>query len=753
MGTSTGYHAAPRSGTRPGKAEMTMNQGFSAKKVATYAGPLLVLGVWLGWMAPGPPAHLSPALWLLVVLSGLANIAVLFYHHFVPAHPKFLIVPWRRAMLMLHIVSGTLEYVAGITAIVIGTYGPAAVFAQGLPGGPGVVATFMAVTALLFHVPSALAQASGVFGSRAIMRPAYLLCIVLHAYTAVHLLLAPESLYWAIATFVLFNTYVWVRIYYFVLDKLNLFDDSKYTVAVLAAGLTTTPAVLGPEAMLVIGVSLGIFIVLHVAFFIRSPGELREFMREKARDSAYSDELRALWRTDKDERELAQSFFRVVDRDSDGFITPDEVEAMLASSTLPVQAIRQFMEAKVEGGRLAFEPFYDHLWTIQELRQAAREVIFTHSGERSDHDKADFVFRLLDLDGNNVIDRVELQSLLTEWSMPPHEAQRWTRSLGIPDDEDISFTTFFSKMRPIWRFIYYDVIEARYGKREDILARVLTRWQDEDETRRVGVELRQTKLRGLSFLRSADDASLRDLAAAFVEQRAEPGVVLFTEGEPGEDFWLILSGEVEVRRGEERLATLGEGACLGEGALLADRPRSATAVVRRPAALLRASSRAFRFILEQHPELRAELLRMDEQRRASTTLAALQSGALGRSGLFTDLDTPTLLGLTARLERRDVAAPVQVFAQGEEADGMYLIESGLVEIRQGGATLAELGAGTFFGELALVEGRPRGADALARAGTVLYFLPRADFEALFAANPKGWEALATRTRLRRTLQT
>lgn len=729
-----------------------MDHGRSARKVATYAGPLLVLAGWLGWMAPGPPAHLSPALWLLVGLSALANLAVLLYHQVVPAHPKFLIVPWRRRVLWVHIISGTLEYVAGLAGVVIGIYGPAANWAQGLPHGPGLISLFMAVVAIVFHVPSALVQASGVFGSRAVMRPAYLLCIVLHAYTAVHLALDPESLYWVLATFVLFNTYVWVRIYYYLLDKLSLFDDSKYTVAVLGAGLTTTPVVLGPEAMLVIGLSLGVFIVLHVAFFIRSPRELREFMRERARDSAYSDELRALWRDDKEEQELAQSFFRVVDRDSDGFITSEELGTVLVASPLPVGAIQQFMEAKSDDGRMAFDSFFNHLWTIQDLRQAAREVIFTHSGERSEHDKADFVFRLLDLDGNNVIDRVELQSLLSEWSMPAKEAQRWTRSLGIPDDEDIDFETFLSKMRPIWSFIYYDVVEARYGKQEDLLARVLSRWKDEDDTRRVGLELRQSKLRGLPFLRSADDAVLAELAGAFVEQRAAPGTLLFSEGEPGGDFWLLASGEVEVRRGEVRLAVLGEGDCLGEGALLADRPRSASAVVCAPTTLLRASARAFRFLLDQHPQLRADLVRMDEERRASTTLAALRSGALGRSGLFVDFDEALLLALTCRLDRRDLRERAPIFAEGDPADGMYLIESGAVDIVQGGILLAELGAGGFFGELALVEARPRGASAIAQPGTVLYFLPRADFDALFAANPKAWEALATRTRLRRFLQ-
>ena len=91
---------------------------------------------------------------------------------------------------------------------------------------------------------------------------------------------------WTVATFLLFNTYVWVRIYYFVLDKLGIFGDSKYTVAVLAAGMTTTPAVLGTEAMLAVAVGLGVYISAHIAFFVRSDAELREFCRERARDSA-----------------------------------------------------------------------------------------------------------------------------------------------------------------------------------------------------------------------------------------------------------------------------------------------------------------------------------------------------------------------------------------------------------------------------------------------------------------------------------
>ena len=51
--------------------------------------------------------------WVLVVLSTLANVIVIAYHYLIPAHPKFLMLPWRRWILRVHIVSGTIELVAG----------------------------------------------------------------------------------------------------------------------------------------------------------------------------------------------------------------------------------------------------------------------------------------------------------------------------------------------------------------------------------------------------------------------------------------------------------------------------------------------------------------------------------------------------------------------------------------------------------------------------------------------------------------
>ncbi len=87
------------------------------------------------------------------------------------------------------------------------------------------------------------------------------------------------------------------------------------------------------------------------------------------------------------------------------------------------------------------------------------------------------------------------------------------------------------------------------------------------------------------------------------------------------------------------------------------------------------------------------------------------------------------------LQRREVAAGEQLVAQGDEADGLYLIARGRVRVSitgEGGrrVTLVEYGPGVSVGELALVSGEGRAADVHATVDSVVWFLPRDAFERL-----------------------
>lgn len=54
-----------------------------------------------------------------------------------------------------------------------------------------------------------------------------------------------------------------------------------------------------------------------------------------------------------------------------------------------------------------------------------------------------------------------------------------------------------------------------------------------------------------------------------------------------------------------------------------------------------------------------------------------------------------------------------IFREGDEARELFVIKSGQVRIQTGNRTIAELGADSIFGEMALIDNEPRSATAIA----------------------------------------
>jgi uncharacterized membrane protein len=124
--------------------------------------------------------------------------------------------------------------------------------------------------------------------------------------------------------------------------------------------------------------------------------------------------------------------------------------------------------------------------------------------------------------------------------------------------------------------------------------------------------------------------------------------------------------------------------------------------------------------------------------------------------LFASLDDRAAGRLRDLLTRIDVPAGAVLFRTGDHGEAMYLIEGGRIAITvtEDGetVTLAELGQGDYFGEMALLDGLPRSADAHAVADARLAVLSRDDFRRLILDNPAvALEMLtATFSRLRLT---
>jgi len=108
--------------------------------------------------------------------------------------------------------------------------------------------------------------------------------------------------------------------------------------------------------------------------------------------------------------------------------------------------------------------------------------------------------------------------------------------------------------------------------------------------------------------------------------------------------------------------------------------------------------------------------------------------------LFRGLSRKELLDLREISREKQFASGAQIFREGDLGDGLYVIKEGLVEIvHTVGAEVrhvfSQLGPGEIFGEMAVIEERPRSATALAVKDTRLYFIPREEMRALLKNSP------------------
>lgn len=80
------------------------------------------------------------------------------------------------------------------------------------------------------------------------------------------------------------------------------------------------------------------------------------------------------------------------------------------------------------------------------------------------------------------------------------------------------------------------------------------------------------------------------------------------EGSPGEEFWLVIEGELAVNRGGEDVAHLGPGDYFGELAVIDPAPRDATIVSTTPVELMVIGRQRFWRTLEGSPTLMRKLM-------------------------------------------------------------------------------------------------------------------------------------------------
>ena len=109
--------------------------------------------------------------------------------------------------------------------------------------------------------------------------------------------------------------------------------------------------------------------------------------------------------------------------------------------------------------------------------------------------------------------------------------------------------------------------------------------------------------------RNRDDFSL--LLGPDVPSRVvAAGEVVFHEGDRAGEFYVIRSGEIEIRSGNRLLETLGPNEIFGEMALIDAAPRSADAVAKTDAIVAPISEKQYMFLVKHTPYFALKVMRV-----------------------------------------------------------------------------------------------------------------------------------------------
>jgi CRP-like cAMP-binding protein/thioredoxin reductase/Pyruvate/2-oxoacid:ferredoxin oxidoreductase delta subunit len=219
------------------------------------------------------------------------------------------------------------------------------------------------------------------------------------------------------------------------------------------------------------------------------------------------------------------------------------------------------------------------------------------------------------------------------------------------------------------------------------------------------------------------------------------GDVIFARNDYSDTFFSIVEGQVEIEIDDEsgaekeRGIVLGAGEFFGELSLISGRRRAATVRAGQGCVLIETPRRSMVKLIASVDSVRRTI---DAAFLKRTVLAHLSQELLQG-----DVDT-----LIANAQMRSYAAGETLFAEGDVADGLYLLRRGSVAVsrRLGGreVVLSYVAAGNYVGEMALLSDGPRMGTVKAAVATEAIVLESARFKDVVARQPALREKLEAR---------
>ncbi len=267
------------------------------------------------------------------------------------------------------------------------------------------------------------------------------------------------------------------------------------------------------------------------------------------------------------------------------------------------------------------------------------------------------------------------------------------------------------------------------------------------------------RIRQLNAFPNLSDHQIIQVARAAREEFFERGRKVFELGAVDDQLYLLETGGVSFERktsyGTFRIREVQPGQLFGEADFICRLPRDGDAVTTEPSRVLRLNADEIRRLADEDAELGMQLywsfwhtlarkLRATNERLqgffASDEKAPPNSHlryTYPESAIRVSVDSDTkirllqeqglshseLMTLATFSREKRFPAGSSIFEEGDEGKEMYVILEGQARICKiipgvGEEALAILGRGDFFGEMSLIDGEPRSAEAKAHAGPV-----------------------------------
>jgi CRP-like cAMP-binding protein len=170
------------------------------------------------------------------------------------------------------------------------------------------------------------------------------------------------------------------------------------------------------------------------------------------------------------------------------------------------------------------------------------------------------------------------------------------------------------------------------------------------------------------------DAEISMLTEQLRQEHYSPGKVIIRQGDPGDKFYIIWQGHVEVSQVDEDgiskvVNQLARGDYFGELALLSDAPRNATCKATIPTVVLTLSRVDFDQLVRERFAMRDKL---------GDSIAKAES--LRRIPLFEEMDGFQIQHIASELRDRTYMPGEIIIQQDEIGEHFYVIKSGKVRI-------------------------------------------------------------------------